>query len=122
EKKLRVTVSGFSFRSPWSEINSMSKTPYPRVDRSFFPPDRSALGRAAVQSIARAVITVGRTHQFNKPSETAKALFPNDADARRIVERGASSPAMTDGSSWGDTLSPTVVSTFLGSLGPLSAA
>ncbi len=96
----------------------MSRSPIP------VRPVSGARNRTALTAVVRAMRAVACTPQYQDPAATARAMFPggDDALARRIISRSASSPAMLDGTTWGDELSPTLTSNFLGALAELSAA
>ena len=85
--------------------------------------DRSALRDAAVRSFTRAVITQARgTFETDRNAglRIVRQTWPTDRQAHAIVERAASSPAMTTTAGWAQELAQTRIEDLLATFGPAS--
>jgi hypothetical protein len=87
-------------------------------------PDRSAARRAAVTSVARAVLASARATFENDRTGAAprvcRAAWPDDRRALAIVTRAASAPAQTGVTGWAAEFAVTRIEDALAPFGPTS--
>src|SRR6516164_4209983 len=86
--------------------------------------DPSAVSRAAVTSLVRAVLAEARATFENDRAgaavRLARAAWPDDRLARDLVTKAASAPALTTVTGWAAELAATRVESLLSAFGPAS--